>query len=85
VGVFLCSGCDFYYLVGDFAVGLAVDSLGGVSVRGIAKAKDGALLLAEPVAEIIDAMLALDFKVFLVGLGQIVGGNSRYVPVNIHE
>jgi hypothetical protein len=71
-------------LVGDQAVCLTVHGVGGLRVRRFDQAEDLPVRLVHPVLAVVDAVLALDPQVLLVGLGDVLGLHARDI-VDIHE
>lgn len=63
---------------------LAMDGLRRLRVRGLKKAVDLALLLAEPVPKGLRPMLVLNFEVLLVVLGYSLSGQPFQVLVVVH-
>src|SRR3954447_17480023 len=73
-------------LVGDETVGLAVDRVGRLRVRGVDQAEDLALVLVDPVAEVLHVVRALRLRVGGVGSRHVVGGDVASLDVvDIHE
>src|SRR3954451_10649468 len=75
---------DLVDLVSDEAVGLAVHGVGGVRVRRIDQAEDLAVGLVDPVALVVDTVVALDRQVGLVRLRDVAGVDRAVHVVNVH-
>ena len=72
-------------LVGDQAVRLAVDGVGGLRVRGVDEAEDLPRRLVDPVPEVLDPVSALRGEVGGVRLGDVVDADPALDRVDIHE
>jgi len=62
---------------------LAVGAIGALLVGSLDQAEDLAIGLVHPVLLVVDAVLALDLEVSLVGSGDVLGLDPRNV-VHIH-
>ena len=70
--------------IGDFAVRLSMDSLGGGRVGRMDETEGGAILLIEPISHVFDPVPVLNIDVPAVSLGDILRLRSPQV-VAIHE
>jgi hypothetical protein len=78
------AGDDLVDLVGDESVRLAVHRVGRLRVGSVDEAEDLAVGLVHPVVLVVDAVVALDREVRLVGLGDICGVDRSVHVVHIH-
>jgi hypothetical protein len=74
---------DLIDFVGDKAVSLAVDRIGGVRAWSIYQAKHFAFAFVHPIADVVDPVYGLFLKVLHVGFGYVFGVDARQV-VYIH-
>ena len=72
-------------LVGDQAVGFAVDGIGGFAARRFDQAEYLTGDYVEPVAQVLHAMLRLGLQVFLVSPRDGLGGQPFDVLVDVQE
>ena len=77
--------CTGTTLVGDQAVGLAVDPARGLGVGRLDQAEHLPGALVEPVLLVVDAVGALDLEVAGVGSGDGLGGEPVDLLVDVHE
>ena len=66
-------------------VRLTVDSFRRFLVWCLHKTPDFAFLLVHLIAQVLDAVLALDFQILHVGAGDIIGLCPRHVPMYVQE
>jgi hypothetical protein len=76
---------DLVDLVGDEAVRLAMDAVRGLGVGRLDEAEDPAGLLVDPVALVVDAVLALRLDVLHVRVGHVRGRDPSLDLVHVHE
>jgi len=72
-------------VVGEQAMGLLVDSLGGCGVGRLDKAEDLAVGFVNPVAAVVDSVLVLNGDVGRMGSRDVDGGDAGEVLVDVHE
>src|SRR5215203_6677146 len=80
----LRSFLDLGYLIRSEAMGLLVDGVRGFRVRCLHQAEDLALLLVEPVLDVVHPMLFLGFEVLCVSVGHSLRGQPFHVLVVVH-
>src|SRR6185503_4296875 len=72
------------YLIGNQAMGFAMDRICSLFIWRFDQAKDLAALLVKPVAQVLDAVLLLCPQVGFMGLGNRIRGQSFDMSVRIH-
>src|SRR3954470_24339123 len=72
-------------LIGDEPVGVAVHGVRGLGGRGVDEAEDLAGALVDPVAKVLDVVVALGGQIGLVGLGDVVDADPAFHVVDVHE
>ena len=77
-------GVDLDQLFGDQAMGMFMDASGRVGVGRLDQAKQLAAVLVEPIFEVIDVILPLDFHVSPMGVGDILPRRIRVDRMDIH-
>src|SRR5215472_7242823 len=80
-----CSLSDWVDLVGDEPMGFAVHGRCGVGVGSVDQAEDLAVLLVDPVAQVVNAVCILGLHVGGVCLCHVVDGDRAADGVRIHE
>ena len=72
-------------LIGRFAVSLAVDGIGRLLIGGLTQTKNCPLGFVIPVLDVVDAVFALNLKIFLMSGRQFLPGQAFHIPMNIHK